>query len=306
MVVLPSVMPKIGWKQVVMIVVVVPLAVFVFKWATRAVPGRWTYFNWGASEYLVLGGLLVPVAIGFIKFARRQQRRRLTKLFDAWLSEAPRSIAERSAADFYLSLLRPGRKARGDAVVAYLAVVPPQAGRIIQIGGGPIAPADDGTLWEECDVLEGRMRGSRNWLLFALCVPLVIQLGVFAALAGVNPLRWSGSVLLMTMPTLLNVAVVLLVAGYVRLPGTVVLATPNTVRHSVLKGSLEFTTDDSVLLLSGLDRARALVLYRRDGRKVVVQFPGAAAVGLQNLINRWCMTPAQCAQAPAPATESAS
>lgn len=301
-VVLPSPFARLNWKHAIVFVLLLPVVFIAGNWLVSNLSTRWMYFRWGFSEYLVLGGLLIPIGIGLVTVARWQMTRRVKELFGDWLRRESRSDAERAAAAFYLALLRPGRKRRAAAVASFLNATPSVAGRVIQIGGGPISPCDDGTLWEECDVLEGRTRGVNRWLIVALCVPMVVQLSGVIAMGGTNPLHWSGKTVLMGLGVFANAAVILVAAGYVRTPGTVVLASPNSIKHSSLRGAYEFTVDDSVVVLSGVGRTRGLVVFRRDGQRAIVQFPGAAAVGLQNLINRWCMAIPTQVQTPATAT----
>lgn len=301
---IPSPFPKIGLRKIVLgvaVLIVVMVAVFA---ALAYLPNGWLTIRWELTEQVLLAVAVLVLMLPVMLAARKAQRKRLKNLYDRWLDEAERTPAQAAATRFYRGLFSFGRRARAAAANAYLAEVSEQAGRLVLVGGGdqPLTPLDDGTLSEECDVLEGRTRGARRWILVAMCIPLVIQFGFVLLVGGFNPLRWPPQAVMICAPALFNLALVVVIGGYMRLPGTVVLAAPGRVLHTTVRGHAEFTPQDSVMLIVSFDRARTVAIYRRDGRRAMVQLPGAAGPGLQNLINRWCMAiPAQV-QTPASAT----
>jgi hypothetical protein len=280
---------------------VVPLAIVMVILVFGLTGSRLGANRWDWHEYVLVSALLVPIGCVVLVLARRWQRRRIHRQFQRWLEAATRSSAERAGVDFYLALIASREAGRAAAVARFLEAVPADESRTLAVCNGTVVPVDDGTLSEESDAFEGRAKNVSRWLLVAITAPFTLQFVSAVMANGVNPARWSGYALLMALPVIFNIVLMLYALGVLRPPGTVVLVTPRRVQRSTVRGTQVFTPDDTVMVVAAVHRNFIVAFYRNDGKMAGVQYPSLETPGFKQLINRWCMTPAQHPQTPAPA-----
>lgn len=261
---------------------------------------RWLRPNsWQVTESIVAFALLclVGAAIGYI--GRLSTQKRVRKHVDKWCSEAPRSHIERAGADMYASIWLWKRR-RTEGVKSFLAAVPAEECRTIAVVDLLLRPTDDGLLFEEADALEGRASAVPRAMLLLIAFPLALQLFSVLASNGVNPLYWNNNAWLRLLSPAITTTLLAVVYGIVRAPGKAAIVSPRRVVHTSLGRAREFTPEDSVLYIANWNSLITVALYRNDGATAAFSYASPKAVGLSQLVNRWCMLEPGTATAPLP------
>jgi hypothetical protein len=242
----------------------------------------------------------ISIVLGQL-WATHLHRRRLT----AWCRERAATDEERAAANLHDALLGASKRTRAQAVSRFLKAVPLEASRTLAIGDPQFAAVDDGTLYEECDVLERKneMRQRRTAAVLA-CI-LLIHFVIAVRANGLNPLHWSAPALLNLVPVLMMVLLSLQAIGLLRPLGKVVLAAPRRVEYTSIRGTRVFTADDSVLVVRGFSPYYIASLHRDDGVTISLPLQQLDATGIQNMFSRWCMVQAEADSASAHAISEA-
>jgi hypothetical protein len=256
-------------------------------WVPEAWTSRWEWYHYA----IVLTAGAGPIYL-LLRFVENLLKLGVRGRMRDWLTQTARSPAEHAAAAFYLESRESRRIARAAIVTRYLDAVPPEQGRLIVVGDIQLQPYDDGTLNEEADALEGRARKVPRWIFGLLAFVFVLQLFAAVMTGGVNPLHWKGTSWTFMAPATINAVIVLMGWGVIRPPGSVAIVSPRSVTRNAVRGELKFTTDDSILMVSKVNRMVICAFYRRDGRCSGLTYPSADTKGLAALVNRWCLLPA--------------
>jgi hypothetical protein len=277
----------------------VPLAIVVAVFSGVQLPVWLKPNTWQATETIVAITLLcvVSLAIGYV--GRLATQRRVRKHIEKWCSEASRSSLERAGAEMYASIWK-WKRGRTKGVNAFLAAVPPDRCRTIAVGDLQVRPTDDGLLYEEADALEGRASAIPRAMLLLLPLPLALQLLNVLMSNGINPMYWNNNAWYRLIPSAIIACTLALVYGLVRAPGKSAIVSPRRVVHTSMGRAREFTPEDSVLYIANWSSLVTVAFYRNDGAAAAFSYASPKAVGLSQLVNRWCMLEPGASTAPVP------
>jgi hypothetical protein len=267
---------------------------------------KWFSFDfstWTLGDYFLALLALVLVGVGIEAWQRPRHRRELLARVDQWRDKSPRTQTEILAATLAVTALRLRNRERGERVKQFLAEVGDGGPRVIVVADLLVQPGDDGTLWEEANVLERRAFAT-PWLLILFVVVPAGWLFITASMrSGFDPRAWDGNAWMNAGMAVFMSLSLLLGYGILYSPGLAVFASPRRIVHTSTFGRTHtFTPDDSVVLITTFSAVHVTIV-RSDGLVRSLSISGPAQPGFANLINRWCMSPTQPPRA-APVAEA--